>query len=490
VDPNHKQPLSPEWTAPKTAAPRDDNRLPARNGQAQPATHSTDTAAPGQAPVGPLGVRTARPQPPSPLVPSSGAIGPRSVKAPLTREDLPPAPHAASGQLPPLPVEPRSGLPAANPSGPRKLLPTFTPLPGVRPPDPPLTQSVPAVPSPPPLPVTTEQERPQREVVVVVPARFTPGFTPAPTPGGNALSGRLPGSSAMSVPKAPLPVGPASGLVPGGGLSPLIRPASSVPKPPARGPVYRGLPEIVKIMGWIVLAMAFGLVVGGTAPTAFSRIAAVFQVQPGLLAWYCVRALGILAYLVLTGSILYGLLLSTKILDVIAHRPVSFALHKDLAIVALILGTLHGLLLTFDQSFNFTLVAILVPFQSPYAPVAVGIGQLTLYASAIVTASFYVRRRIGQKAWRLLHYITFLVFIGSSVHGITSGSDAGTPWAFWMYLLAVTATVFLTTYRIVVAVATRADEFDVTRITGTATLPASRGPLDRPGAKGGYPWPT
>jgi DMSO/TMAO reductase YedYZ heme-binding membrane subunit len=287
------------------------------------------------------------------------------------------------------------------------------------------------------------------------------------------------------------PAAPAIGLPPGGSTNQLIRPATSIPRPPARGgTVYRGLPEIVKIVGWIVLAVAFGFIVGSTAPTAFSRIAAVLQVQPGLLAWYCVRALGILAYLVLAASILYGLLLSTKILDVIAHRPVSFALHKDLAIVALVLGTLHGLLLTFDQSFNFTLTAILVPFQSPYAPVAVGIGQLTLYASAVVTASFYVRRRIGQKAWRLLHYITFLVFIGSSVHGITSGSDSGTPWAFWMYLLAVTATIFLTTYRIVVAVAIRADEFDVARITGTGTLPASRGPLDRPGARGGYPWPT
>jgi DMSO/TMAO reductase YedYZ heme-binding membrane subunit len=131
-----------------------------------------------------------------------------------------------------------------------------------------------------------------------------------------------------------------------------------------------------------------------------------------------------------------------------------------------------------------------VPFQSPYAPVAVGIGQLTLYATAVVTASYYVRRQIGQRAWRVLHYITFLVFIGSSVHGILSGSDAGTTWAFWMYLLAITATIFLTTYRIVVSIASHADDFDASRMGGSGTLPASRGPLDRPGARGGYPWPT
>ena len=414
MDPNRKQPMSPEWTAPKNVGPRKDDRLPPRGGPVQPAV--------------------------PPAVQPTGA----AVSSPL-------------------PAAARSPLPVARPWQP----------PVARPPQPAL------------VPAPLAPEPPAREAADAFPLGAR-----------NSLSGRLPGSSALSgpgpVPPAAMrPAGPAIGLPPGGATNQLIRPATSIPKPPARGgTVYRGLPEIVKIVGWIVLAVAFGFIVGSTAPTAFSRIAAVLQVQPGLLAWYCVRALGILAYLVLAASILYGLLLSTKILDVIAHRPVSFALHKDLAIVALILGTLHGLLLTFDQSFNFTLTAILVPFQSPYAPVAVGIGQLTLYASAVVTASFYVRRRIGQKAWRLLHYITFLVFIGSSVHGITSGSDSGTPWAFWMYLLAVTATIFLTTYRIVVAVAIRADEFDVARITGTGTLPASRGPLDRPGARGGYPWPT
>jgi len=253
----------------------------------------------------------------------------------------------------------------------------------------------------------------------------------------------------------------------------------------------RGLPDAVKIIGWIVIALAVGLVIGATAPTAFTHIAAVLAVQPGLLAWYCVRALGFLAYLVLAGSVLYGLLLSTKILDAIAHRPVSFALHKDLAIVALILGTLHGLLLTFDQSFNFTPIAIIVPFQSPYAPIPVGIGQLTLYGSAIVTASFYVRRHIGQRTWRVLHYFTFLAFIGSAVHGILSGTDGGTQWAFWLYLLTVTAAIFLTTYRIVISVAARSSRQKVSLFIPYGTRPAAPGPLDRPGSGGqGFPWPS
>jgi predicted ferric reductase len=231
-----------------------------------------------------------------------------------------------------------------------------------------------------------------------------------------------------------------------------------VPSPrPVRagGPIYRGLPRPVHLALWVSAAVVIGVVLGATAPTALRRLGAVAALQPGILAWYTVRALGFLAYLVVAGSVLYGLLLSTKILDAIAHRPVSFALHKDLAVVGLVLGCLHATVLLADQSYPFTPRAILVPFSSPYAPVWVGIGQLTLYGLAVITASFYVRRQIGQRTWRLLHYLTFLVFVGVIGHGVTSGSDSGAPWAFWLYLVPGASSVFLIVYRIVVSIADR-----------------------------------
>jgi predicted ferric reductase len=209
----------------------------------------------------------------------------------------------------------------------------------------------------------------------------------------------------------------------------------------------------VRAVLWVVAIVAIGAVLGATAPTALRRVGAVAALQPGLLAWYSVRTLGFLSYLVIAGSVLYGLLLSTKILDAIAHRPVSFALHKDLAIVGFVLVILHMTLLLFDQSFAFTPRAILVPFASPFASFWVGVGQLTFYGLAVVTASFYVRRQIGQRAWRILHYLTFLTFIGATGHGIMSGSDSGAAWAFWLYLVPGSASVFLLVYRIAISIA-------------------------------------
>ena len=51
----------------------------------------------------------------------------------------------------------------------------------------------------------------------------------------------------------------------------------------------------------------------------------------------------------MAGSVVYGLLLSTKLLDAIAHRPISFSLHQDLAAIGLGLAAIHGMLLGLDH---------------------------------------------------------------------------------------------------------------------------------------------
>jgi predicted ferric reductase len=151
----------------------------------------------------------------------------------------------------------------------------------------------------------------------------------------------------------------------------------------------------------------------------------------------------------------YGLLLSTKLLDAIAHRPVTFTLHQELASVGLGLAGVHAFLLALDRSVPFALSEVVVPFAAPYRPLWVGVGQVTLYLMLVVVASFYVRRRIGQRSWRLLHYLSFAAFIGSTMHGLQSGSDSGAAWAWWMYAVAVTLVTFLFVYRVVTAVGAR-----------------------------------
>jgi DMSO/TMAO reductase YedYZ heme-binding membrane subunit len=66
-------------------------------------------------------------------------------------------------------------------------------------------------------------------------------------------------------------------------------------------------------------------------------------------------------------------------------------------------------------------------------------------------ASFYVRKRIGYKTWRALHYGTFAVLILVLLHGIYAGTDSSDGWMRWSYLTVAMGLFFLTAYRILAA---------------------------------------
>jgi sulfoxide reductase heme-binding subunit YedZ len=220
---------------------------------------------------------------------------------------------------------------------------------------------------------------------------------------------------------------------------------------------FRGLDARTGLARWGLAAIGIGIVVGATAPAAASGLANVVAANPDSLVWLFERLFAWLAYIALAGSVIYGLLLSTKLLDAIAHRPISFSLHQDLAAFGLGLAGIHGMLLGLDHSVPFSFAQILVPGLAPHAPVAVAFGQVALYLMAAVTASFYLRKRIGQRAWRMFHYVTFLAFAGATAHGIASGSDSNAPWAEAIYLASAAIVLFLLTYRIGVSMAARAE---------------------------------
>ncbi len=198
---------------------------------------------------------------------------------------------------------------------------------------------------------------------------------------------------------------------------------------------------------------------GGTAAETVSRwLAEEYDRVP----WYVTRTSALLSYLALTGSVVYGLLLSTKLLDRITHRVVSYTLHQDLSSIGLALALVHAAVLMIDRSVPYSPLEIVVPFSGPYRPLWVGIGQITLGLTIVVLFSFYVRKRIGQPRWRRLHYLSFLVFLGATAHGLMAGSDTQAPWVFLGYVVMSAVVAFLFTYRVVLAMAER-------RVTKAAT---------------------
>lgn len=225
----------------------------------------------------------------------------------------------------------------------------------------------------------------------------------------------------------------------------------------------RGMDPRTSLVRWGLAAVATGLVLGATVPLALRGLAEVWATDRQGLAWLFERVFGFTAYLALTGSVVYGLLLSTRLLDRIAHRPVSYTLHQDLASIGIGLAGVHGFLLGLDHTMPFSVAQILVPGLSPHAPLAVAIGQVALYLGLVIVGSTYLRPHLSQRAWRTLHYGTFLVFAGVTLHGIGAGTDSSAAWAQWLYIGAAASVAFLLAYRISLALAERAGRGQVNR---------------------------
>jgi DMSO/TMAO reductase YedYZ heme-binding membrane subunit len=219
--------------------------------------------------------------------------------------------------------------------------------------------------------------------------------------------------------------------------------------------MYQGLDPRTRPLRWTLFATAIALVVLSTGGQAIDAVGGWLRDESERLPWYITRVTALLAYLALAGSVIYGLLLSTKLLDRITHRTVSFTLHQDLASIGLALALVHAAVLMIDRSVPYSPAELVVPFSGPYRPLWVGIGQLTLGISIVVLFSFYVRKRIGQKSWRRLHYLSFLAFVGATAHGLMAGTDTAAAWVSAGYVLMTAIVVFLFTYRIVLSLGAR-----------------------------------
>ena len=76
---------------------------------------------------------------------------------------------------------------------------------------------------------------------------------------------------------------------------------------------------------------------------------------------------------------------------------------------------------------------------------------MSFYLLAVVAFSFYVRKQLTPRRWRLVHFASFATFALALLHGITSGSDTTTPWALALYWSTSGVFVFLLVYRVLVS---------------------------------------
>lgn len=195
------------------------------------------------------------------------------------------------------------------------------------------------------------------------------------------------------------------------------------------------LVSVIVLPAWLP-NLAFSL--GGAEPKAY---------------WYLSRGSAFASLSLLWISMALGLGITNKMARLWPGAPAAFALHEYVSLLGLAFALFHALVILGDHYINFTLLQLLIPFTTiDYRPLWIGVGQIGFYIWIIVSFSFYVRARIGQKTWRVLHYASFLMYMLGLLHGLFSGTDTSAVWAQRYYWISGGSLLFLFIYRVLAGI--------------------------------------
>jgi hypothetical protein len=160
--------------------------------------------------------------------------------------------------------------------------------------------------------------------------------------------------------------------------------------------------------------------------------------------WYLARASGLVAWALLAVSVLWGLLLSTRVFDRSVSPKWITDLHRFLGGTAVLFTAMHVGTLVADSYVHFGAKEILVPLASSWRPIAVAWGVIAFWIVAAVEATSLLMKHLPRRIWHAVHLSSFVLFFAATTHAITAGTDTRAP-AFVIGCTAVISTVLLLT---------------------------------------------
>lgn len=139
--------------------------------------------------------------------------------------------------------------------------------------------------------------------------------------------------------------------------------------------------------------------------------------------WYLSRATGMIAWVVLGITCLWGILLITRMLKP-ADRPAWLLdLHRYLGVLSLVTVGAHMATLVGDNWVHFGWRELFVPQASVWRTAAVTWGVLAFYLLAVVQVSSWLMKWLPRTLWHGIHLLSYVLFAMVTVHGFLAGSD-------------------------------------------------------------------
>ena len=229
----------------------------------------------------------------------------------------------------------------------------------------------------------------------------------------------------------------------------------------------------ILLVGVIFVGMLLAIALGeslGSVNFAQS-LQALFAMNSVQIWWYVTRASGLTGYFLLWLSMVWGFAIPTGFMRPVLENIFSYDFHEHLSLLGLGFVLVHVVVLLFDQYLPFSFLQLLIPFIDTYRPLWVGFGIISFYLLLLVTFTFYLRQRIGARAFRAIHVLSLVSYLGTTLHGLFAGTDSALPITMLLYAGTFLVVVFLTVYWLVMRTGKKEDEhITVTQINNRKTL--------------------
>ncbi|MEP6954571.1 MAG: hypothetical protein ABI950_10980 [Solirubrobacteraceae bacterium] len=196
--------------------------------------------------------------------------------------------------------------------------------------------------------------------------------------------------------------------------------------------------------------------------------------------WYLTRGTGAVTLVLVTASLVLGVLEVERLTAGSGPRFVVATLHRFVSLLVLALLAVHILTAVLDSFAPIRLLDAVVPFAGVYRPLWLGFGALAFDGLLAVIVTSLVRRRLGLRAWRTVHWLAYGCWPVAVLHGLGTGSDANAAWL--QSLTVVSALLVISAIGVRLARGGRgparaAGAIAVCALVAGAVLWAQRGPL-------------
>jgi sulfoxide reductase heme-binding subunit YedZ len=167
--------------------------------------------------------------------------------------------------------------------------------------------------------------------------------------------------------------------------------------------------------------------------------------------WYLSRGSGAVSLILLSSATVLGIVDQRRWRSARWPRFTMHGLHRWVSLFAVSFLAVHIASAVLDSFAPIRLVDALIPFIGSYRPLWLGLGALAFDLLVAVAVTSLLKKRIGQRSWRAVHWLSYVAWPVAVVHGLGTGSDVKSAWLLAITALCVSAVWVAVFVRVIVA---------------------------------------